>query len=95
MKKGKNQIAAFLLSSVMLAGILAGCSKNAENSSAVLQQDSTVVSEKGSEGGDYSQDVITYGMTQAWDTRLTHMVHLQVPCTRILCVINFMTVWHL
>lgn len=68
MKKGKNQIAAFLLSSVMLAGILAGCSKNAENSSAVLQQDSTVVSEKGSEGGDYSQDVITYGMTQAWDT---------------------------
>lgn len=69
MKKGKSQMAAFLLASVMAAGFLAGCgSSNAESDSTVQQQESASVGEKETADGDYSQDVITYGMTQAWDT---------------------------
>lgn len=68
MKKGKNQMAVFLLAAVLTAGLLTGCGGNGENDSATQSQVDASVSEKQTGDEDYSQDVITYGMTQAWDT---------------------------
>lgn len=68
MKKGKNQMAVFLLAAVLTAGLLTGCGGNGENDSAAQSQVDASVSEKQTGDEDYSQDVITYGMTQAWDT---------------------------
>lgn len=69
MKKGKSQMAAFLVASVLAAGFLTGCGgSNAESDSVSQQQESASVGEKETGDEDYSQDVITYGMTQAWDT---------------------------
>ena len=68
MKKGKNQMAVFLLAAVLTAGLLTGCGGNGENDSAAQSQVDASVSEKQIGDEDYSQDVITYGMTQAWDT---------------------------
>lgn len=53
----------------MAAGFLTGCGgSNAESDSVSQQQESASVGEKETGDEDYSQDVITYGMTQAWDT---------------------------
>lgn len=69
MKKGKSQMAAFLVASVLAAGFLTGCGgSNAGSDSVSQQQESASVGEKETGDEDYSQDVITYGMTQAWDT---------------------------
>lgn len=68
MKKRKNQMAVLLLASAVFAGMLTGCGGSAEGEQTTQQQESASVSEQETGGGDYSQDVITYGMTQAWDT---------------------------
>ena len=95
MKKGKSQMAAFLVASVLAAGFLTGCGgSNAESDSVSQQQESASVGEKETGDEDYSQDVITYGMTQR-GTRLIPMDHPQDLCIRILYVTNCMTVLHL
>lgn len=47
MKKGKSQMAAFLVASVLAAGFLTGCGgSNAESDSVSQQQESASVGEK-------------------------------------------------
>ena len=67
--KPYSKSVAFLVASVLAAGFLTGCGgSNAESDSVSQQQESASVGEKETGDEDYSQDVITYGMTQAWDT---------------------------
>ena len=75
MKKSARQILSLALATVMAAGMLAGCggsSTSATTAAATTAAATEAAKEAETTAApaerDYSQDIITYGMTQAWDT---------------------------
>lgn len=82
MKKSKRQILSLMAAAVMAAGLLSGCSgtEEAAETTAAAAETTAAAAEEGeaaaegeteaaAEGTeDYSDVVITYGMTSAWDT---------------------------
>ena len=82
MKKSKRQILSLMAAAVMAAGLLSGCGGTeeaaettaaaAETTAAAAEEGETAAegeTEAAAEGTeDYSDVVITYGMTSAWDT---------------------------
>lgn len=82
MKKSKRQILSLMAAAVMAAGLLSGCggTEEAAETTAVAAETTAAAAEEGeaaaegeteaaAEGTeDYSDVVITYGMTSAWDT---------------------------
>ena len=82
MKKSKRQILSLMAAAVMAAGLLSGCggTEEAAETTAAAAETTAAAAEEGeaaaegeteaaAEGTeDYSDVVITYGMTSAWDT---------------------------
>ena len=78
MKKSKRQILSLMAAAVMATGMLAGCSSGEETTATTAAGTETTAAAdstaaegdtQASEGTeDYSDVVITYGMTSAWDT---------------------------
>lgn len=74
MKKQLRQVLSITLAAAMTAGMLTGCgSSTAETEAAATTAAADSATEAAEQAGaeaerDYSQDVITFGMTQAWDT---------------------------
>lgn len=81
MKKSKRQILSLLMAAAMAAGLLSGCGGGAEETTAAAASAETTAASGGAEAagtetaeaaaeasGDYSDVVITYGMTSTWDT---------------------------
>lgn len=78
MKKSKRQILSLVMAAGLAAGLLSGCggSQTAETAAATTAAAAAAETTAAQAGGetaaaadaDYSQDVITYGMTSAWDT---------------------------
>lgn len=70
MRSGKK-IAAWMLAAAMATGLLAGCggsSGNETTAAASAAEGTTAASTATDKTGDYSDKVITYGLTTAWDT---------------------------
>lgn len=74
MKKNKRQILSLMMAAAMAAGLLAGCRNSgsgADTSTAAGTQaagQQAAGNQDSAGDADYSNDVITYGMTSAWDT---------------------------
>ena len=81
MKKSKRQILSLFMAAPMAAGLLSGCGGGAEETTAAAASAETTAASGGAEAagtetteaaaeasGDYSDVVITYGMTSTWDT---------------------------
>lgn len=79
MKKSKRQILSLVMAAGLAAGLLSGCggSQTAETAAATTAAAAAAAETTAAQAGgetaaaadaDYSQDVITYGMTSAWDT---------------------------
>lgn len=75
MKKSKRQILSLMMAAAMAAGLLSGCGGGSTETAApaattAAQADakSDGETQAASADADYSEDIITYGMTQAWDT---------------------------
>ena len=65
MRSGKK-IAAWMLAAAMATGLLVGCGGSSGNETAA--EGTTAASTATDKTGDYSDKVITYGLTTAWDT---------------------------
>lgn len=76
MKKSARQILSLALATVMAASMLAGCGGSSTSETTAAAAATATATEAAKEAEttaapaerDYSQDIITYGMTQAWDT---------------------------
>ena len=77
MKKTTRKLLSLAMASAMAASLLTGCGGGgAGETTAAAGAEKTEAGKTETEAGsteaaadaDYSQDVITYGMTQAWDT---------------------------
>lgn len=79
MRKTTRQIASVMLAAAMACSLLSGCGGGADNKTAESTESTGKTTEESSakaedakadaqENTDYSDDVIVYGMTQAWDT---------------------------
>ena len=81
MKKSKRQILSLLMAAAMAAGLLSGCGGGAEGTTPAAGCAVTKGASRGGRAatkeprqggaeasGDYSDVVITYGMTSTWDT---------------------------
>lgn len=77
MKKSAGKILSLMLTAAMTAGVLAGCGSSTAETTAAAGTTAAAATEAAkdaettaaaAEEKDYSQDIITYGMTQAWDT---------------------------
>lgn len=68
MKKNGLRFSSLVLAAVMTAGMLAGCGGGSGKETAAQTETSSGGEAAPAENADYSQDVITYGMTSAWDT---------------------------
>ena len=79
MRKTTRQIASVMLAAAMACSLLSGCGGGADNKTAESTASAGKTTEESSakaedakadaqENTDYSDDVIVYGMTQAWDT---------------------------
>lgn len=74
MKKSARQILSLMLAAAMTTGMLTGCGSSTTATTAAAT--TTAATEAAKEGettaaaaeADYSEDIIVYGMTQAWDT---------------------------
>lgn len=77
MKKSARQILSLMLAAAMTAGMLTGCGGGTTETTAAAAATTAAAGTEASKEAettaaaaekDYSQDIITYGMTQAWDT---------------------------
>lgn len=81
MKKTTRKLLSLAMASAMAASLLTGCGGGGANETTAAagtekteagktetEAGSTEAAAEGTADADYSQDVITYGMTQAWDT---------------------------
>lgn len=82
MKKSKRQILSLMMAAAMAAGLLTGCGSSGKETAGTAApaagqtageskaEDQTKAAEgtAPAEASDYADDVITYGMTSAWDT---------------------------
>ena len=69
--RSSKKIAAWMLAAAMATGLLAGCggsSGNETTAAASAAEGTTAASTATDKTGDYSDKVITYGLTTAWDT---------------------------
>lgn len=99
MKKTTRKLLSLAMASAMAASLLTGCGGGGANETTAAagtekteagktetEAGSTEAAAEGTADADYSQDVITYGMTQAWDTiqslRLLFRFHLPEPGLR-------------
>ena len=80
MKKTTRKLLSLAMASAMAASLLTGCGGGGANETTAAagtekteagktetEAGSTEAAAEGTADADYSQDVITYGMTQAWD----------------------------
>lgn len=69
--RSSKKIAAWMLAAAMATGLLAGCggSSGNETTAAASAAEGTIAASTATDKtGDYSDKVITYGLTTAWDT---------------------------
>lgn len=69
--RSSKKIAAWMLAAAMATGLLSGCggsSGNETTAAASAAEGTTAASTATDKTGDYSDKVITYGLTTAWDT---------------------------
>lgn len=68
--KKRKQIVSIMMAAAMAVGMLSGCSGGGtETTQAAAGTGDTAATEAGTGGSeDYSDKIVTYGMTQAWDT---------------------------
>lgn len=103
MKKTTRKLLSLAMASAMAASLLTGCGGGgAGETTAAAGAEKTEAGKTETESGsteaaaaadaDYSQDVITYGMTQAWDT-INPYGSSSGSIYQNLSATSFMTVW--
>ena len=101
MKKTTRKLLSLAMASAMAASLLTGCGGGgAGETTAAAGAEKTEAGKTETEAGsteaaadaDYSQDVITYGMTQAWDT-INPYGSSSGSIYQNLSATSFMTVW--